>query len=100
MGSVSTISGSTLQGDEDGIGEESKFFEPAGLFITPLDGIGYVSDAASCHIRRISLISVVAPVISCSTVITSLIRPSGCNSYDQVRTYVCVCVCVSVCVCV
>ena len=84
-GSVSTLAGSTLQGEQDGIGKDSTFFEPVGLFVSPDDGVGYVTDTASCHVRTVSPLPVVSREISCGSVITSLIRPSGCTSYDQVR---------------
>ena len=84
-GSVSTLAGSTLQGEQDGIGKDSTFFEPVGLFVSPEDGVGYVTDTASCHVRTVSPLPVVSRKISCGSVITSLIIPSGCTSYDQVR---------------
>ena len=88
-GSVSTLAGSTIQGEKDGTGKFSTFFEPSGVYVSSTDGIGYVSDTSSCHIRRITPTSIVTPLISCDTMITSLIRPSGCTSYDQVIMYFC-----------
>ena len=86
-GSVSTLAGSTIQGGNDGMGKTSTFFEPSGLYVSSSDGIGYVSDTSSCHIRRVTPILSVAELISCDTVITTLIRPSGCTSYDQVSIF-------------
>ena len=88
-GSVSTLAGSAIQGGKDGTGKFSTFSEPSGIYVSSSDGIGYISDASTCHIRRVALTSIVAPSISCDTVITSLIRPSGCTSYDQVIIYFC-----------
>lgn len=80
-GGVSTIAGTSIQGVEDGKGIESSFYDPTGIFVTS-DNVAYVSDAASCHIRRVSPISLVATSINCSTNLDIVFRPSGCTSYD------------------
>lgn len=82
MGRVSTIAGTALGGVEDGFGDESTFFYSSGVFVTE-DNIAYVVDAASCRIRRVSPLPLVAPQITCSTKATEIIRPSGCTSFDQ-----------------
>lgn len=81
-GTVTTIAGTSIQGVEDGNGDEASFYNPTGLFVTD-DNIVYVSDAASCHIRRVSPVSVVAQPIDCLTKLDEILRPSGCTSYDQ-----------------
>lgn len=81
QGRVSTLAG-TVQGIEDGRGEEATFYNPSGVFVTA-DNIAYVSDAASCKIRRITPVRHVAQSIACSTRLVDVIRPSGCTSYEQ-----------------
>ena len=80
---VSTLAGNALQGHEDGRADESTFFESRSVFVTG-DNVAYVADAASCRIRRISPMPLVAEKIDCSTTPQELIRPSGCTSYDPV----------------
>lgn len=90
-GTVATIAGTTLQGREvtqpnptplifrvvtcacsdpltallflvqDGEGPVASFFESVGIVVSPLDGRVFVSDAASCHIRRITGVPQVRP---------------------------------------
>lgn len=79
---VSTIAGTSLQGHDDGLAQESNFFYSSGLFITS-DDIAYVADSATCRIRRITPYPSVAEHIQCGTRPVELIRPSGCTSYDQ-----------------
>ena len=79
---VSTIAGVSLQGNDDGYGDESKFFYSSGVFVTE-DSVAYVVDAVSCRVRRISPLSSVAEPVQCSTIATDLVRPSGCTSFDQ-----------------
>lgn len=81
-GRVSTVAGNAQQGQDDGLGKEAKFFNPQGVFVTS-DGIGYVVDQGSCRIRRISPLPLMASTISWDTTAVSLIRPSGCTSFDQ-----------------
>ena len=82
-GTVSTIAGTTIQGREDGEGPVASFFESVGIVVSPLDDRVYVSDAASCHIRRITSVPQVAQTIDETMTIMDVIRPSGCTSYDQ-----------------
>eukprot|EP01041_Mallomonas_annulata_P002580 gene2580-5042_t len=81
QGRVSTIAGTGLQGYEDGIGQESTFFDPSSVVVTS-DNIAYVTDSATCRIRRITPAPLVAQSVSCVTDAVSLIRPSGCTSFD------------------
>lgn len=81
-GRVSTIAGDALQGHDDGIGEESTFFYPSDVFVAQ-DNVVYIVDSASCRIRRVTPIPLVAQRLSCSTTAVSLVRPSGCTSFDQ-----------------
>ena len=82
-GWVSTIAGTSLQGENDGFGTEATFFDPSGLFVTA-DNIVYLADSASCHIRRVSPIEQTAQPVTCSTTAADVIRPSGCTSYDEI----------------
>jgi len=81
-GRVSTIAGNGFQGEDDGVGEKSTFSDPTGIFVTE-DNIMYVADASTCKIRRLTPFPLAAQQISCSSDGTSLIRPSGCTSFDQ-----------------
>ena len=49
--------------------------------MTP-NGIIYVSDSASCRLRRIYTPRRAVPFISCDDTFEQLFRPSGCSSYD------------------
>jgi len=80
-GRVSTIAGTSLQGHDDGIADQSNFFYSSGVFVTP-DNIAYVSDAATCRIRRITPFPEVAEQATCASKAAEFIRPSGCTSYD------------------
>jgi hypothetical protein len=81
-GRVSTISGNAEQGYEDGDGAESTFFSPSGVAVTA-DDIAYVIDSGTCRVRRVMAMHQVSPPISCGVRGGDIIRPSGCNSYDQ-----------------
>jgi len=93
-GRVSTLAGSytkhqngadttyLMQGQDDGRGDESTFFQPSGVFVDD-DGMAYTVDAASCRIRRITPMERVAESITCTTVPHQIVRPSGCTSFDQ-----------------
>ena len=80
-GRVSTIAGSLDEGERDGQGDESSFNSPSGVIVTS-DDIAYVVDAVSCRLRRITPALLVAEEATCSSTVDSLIRPSGCASYD------------------
>ena len=71
-----------MQGQDDGRGEEATFFGPSGVFVSD-DGIAYVTDAASCRIRRLTPMALVAEPVQCTTRPHEIIRPSGCTSFDQ-----------------
>ena len=79
---VTTLAGGDIEGDVDGDGPESKLNNPMSITITG-DGVAYVSDSASCKIRRISIPSTFAPHISCGDSLASIMRPSGCSSYNK-----------------
>ena len=81
-GRVSTVAGNAIAGTNDGFETEATFFNPQGVFVTR-DGIGYVVDQGSCRIRRITPLPIIANVIIWSTAAVSLIRPSGCTSFEQ-----------------
>ena len=83
QGNVVTIAGNTLQGHDDGRADESTFFEPSGVYVTS-DTIAYVTDRASCRIRRITPLPLVSQGLTCSTNAQSLVRPSGCTSFEQI----------------
>lgn len=82
MGRVSTIAGDSIQGHEDGRGDEATFFVPSGVFVTG-DNIAYVADAASCRIRRLTPLPLVSEKLTCDAQAVGLVRPSGCTSFDQ-----------------
>lgn len=47
------------------------------------DGAAYVSDAASCRLRRVApTVSFAAAAVTCETTLTEVLRPSGCSSYE------------------
>jgi hypothetical protein len=82
MGRVSTVAGNSFQGIDDGPGDEATFFDPTGVIVTS-DNIAYVVDTASCKLRRITPMPLVAPEIGCDVMAKELMRPSGCVSYDM-----------------
>ena len=81
-GRVSTVAGTARQGIIDGLETEATFFNPQGVFVTR-DGLGYVIDQGSCRVRRITPLPQIANRILWSTSAVSLIRPSGCTSFEQ-----------------
>ena len=81
-GNVVTLAGNALQGHDDGRGDESTFYEPSGVFVTA-DTIAYTTDRASCRVRRITPLPLVAQKLTCSTDAQILVRPSGCTSFEQ-----------------
>jgi hypothetical protein len=78
---VSTIAGNSLTGHDDGLAQLSTFYYSSGLWVSE-KGIAYVTDAASCHVRRITPYPLVGQSATCSSLITDFLRPSGCISYD------------------
>ena len=84
-GTVVTIAGNALQGQEDGRGDEATFFQPTGVVVSG-DTIAYVADRASCRVRRITPLPLVAGVrsIDCSTRAEEIVRPSGCTGFEQI----------------
>jgi hypothetical protein len=82
QGNIVTLAGNALQGHDDGRGDESTFFEPSGVFVTS-DNIAYTSDRASCRLRRVTPLPLVAQKLTCSTNAQMLVRPSGCTSFEQ-----------------
>ena len=82
-GRVSTMAGNGFQGHDDGLGTESSFYNPSGIFVTS-DNIVHVVDTGSCRIRRLTPIPLAAEKLTCNSNIMNIIRPSGCTSYDQI----------------
>ena len=80
-GRVSTIAGVIDDGERDGQGDESSFNNPQGVIVTS-DDIAYVVDAVSCRLRRVTPALLVSEHATCTSTVDSLIRPSGCASYD------------------
>lgn len=80
-GRVSTVAGTSYQGYDDGVATEATFFNPDGIVMTA-DNIAYVVDVATCKLRRITPMPLVAESLTCSSQAKILIRPSGCVSYD------------------
>lgn len=61
---------------------QARFARPSGVASTS-DGAAYVSDSASCRLRRVApTLSVTAAAASCNTTLLELLRPSGCSSYE------------------
>ncbi|CAM9229204.1 unnamed protein product [Hapterophycus canaliculatus] len=81
-GRVSTAAGGAEPGEADGTGPEARFSRPSGLTSTA-DGAAYLTDAASCRLRRVApTVSFAAALATCSTTLIEVLRPSGCSSYD------------------
>ncbi len=78
---VSTIAGTSLTGHDDGLAQLSTFYYSSGVYVDSR-GVAYVSDAASCHLRRVTPFPLVSQQATCQSLITDFIRPSGCISYD------------------
>ncbi len=85
MGTVVTLAGNSLQGQDDGRGDESTLFQPTGIVVTQ-DTIGYIADRGSCRLRRLTPLPLVQGVhsITCSSRAEEIIRPSGCTSFEQI----------------
>ena len=80
-GSITTLAGGKHEGSRDGDGVDSTFNNPTSITITG-DGVAYVSDSASCRIRRVSSTATVAQKILCTDSLASIMRPNGCSSYN------------------
>ncbi len=82
-GTVSTLAGDgVFSGLLDGNGTEASFTGPSGV-VSRSGGEIFVADAGSCRIRRVLPVELSSQEISsCSTSLTSILRPRGCSSYD------------------
>lgn len=61
---------------------QARFSRPSGVTSTA-DGAAYLSDAASCRLRRVApTVSFAAALATCNTTLAEALRPSGCSSYD------------------
>ncbi|CAM9983282.1 unnamed protein product [Ectocarpus sp. 6 AP-2014] len=81
-GRVTTAAGGAEPGEADGTGPEARFSRPSGVASTA-DGAAYLSDAASCRLRRVApTVSFAAALATCNTTLAEALRPSGCSSYD------------------
>lgn len=78
---VDTIAGTTGENELDGFGSEAGFNKPEGVTVTS-DGYIYISDSASCRIRRAFYAKDLLPAARCSDSLTSVFRPPGCSSYN------------------
>jgi sugar lactone lactonase YvrE len=78
---VSTVSGKVISGKADGMAHETSFNEPRGVAMAQ-DGRIYVADFVGSRVRRITRGADVAMPISCSATGETVLRPSGCASYD------------------
>ena len=75
------LTGQHDEGERDGAGDEAEFNQPDGVAMSA-DGSMYIVDKLSCRLRRASPAESIAQNVSCDSVVTSVIRPSGCASYD------------------
>ena len=78
---VSTIAGGAISGKADGLAEEATFNEPKGVTMAA-DGRIYVADFVGSRIRRLTRAYDIPKDVTCETRGDSLVRPSGCSSYD------------------
>lgn len=61
---------------------QARFARPSGVTSTS-DGAAYISDVASCRLRRVApTIKFVAAPATCNTTLLEVLRPSGCSSYE------------------
>ncbi|CAM9874206.1 unnamed protein product, partial [Laminaria digitata] len=61
---------------------KTRFARPSGVTSTA-DGAAYITDAASCRLRRAApTVSFAAAPATCNTTLTEVLRPSGCSSYE------------------
>jgi hypothetical protein len=79
---VFTIAGGGRSGERDGYGREAAFFHPEGITISQ-DGFMYITDSASCRIRRVSNQSNYLVPLKCQRTFASVLRSSGCASYNS-----------------
>ena len=68
---VDTIAGTTGENELDGFGSEAGFNKPEGVTVTS-DGYIYISDSASCRIRRAFYAKDLLPEARCSDSLTSV----------------------------
>ena len=78
---VSTISGGAISGKADGMAEHATFNEPKGVTMAA-DGRIYVADFVGSRVRRLTRAYDIPKDATCETTADSLVRPSGCSSYD------------------
>lgn len=79
---VITLAGGLFDGDSDGIGEEASLDKPRGVFVEPAGHV-FFTDSATCRVRRVSPAGLVAEPAHCNTRLIDIVRPSGCDMYDQ-----------------
>ena len=78
---VDTLAGTERESERDGFGSGASFNKPEGIAVTA-DGSIFVSDSASCRIRRAYYNSVSLLQSTCVDTLSTLFRPSGCSSYN------------------
>jgi hypothetical protein len=78
---VSTVAGGVIPGKADGLAEEASFNEPKGVTMAS-DGRIYIADFVGSRVRRLTRAYDVSKDVTCDTTGDSLVRPSGCSSYD------------------
>jgi len=79
---VVTLAGTTVDGDEDGVGDHARFDKPRGVVVDSQGHI-YVADTQSCRLRRLSPARLVAKSLTCEQQLVDIVRPQGCDMYDQ-----------------
>ena len=78
---VSTVSGKVISGKADGLSHEASYNEPRGVAMAA-DGRIYVADFVGSRVRRLTRGVDVAMPITCDATGETVLRPSGCASYD------------------
>ncbi len=78
---VSTIAGQLEDGEQDGLGNETRFNEPRGI-VMAADSRVYVADTGSCRVRRLSSADLTSMSVECSASLLHLLSPAGCTSYE------------------
>ena len=79
---VVTLAGSTDDGDSDGVGISARFDKPRGVAVDA-EGRIYVADTQSCRLRRLSPARRVVKPLLCEQQLVDVLRPQGCDMYDQ-----------------
>ncbi len=79
---VVTLAGTTEDGDADGLGGDARFDKPRGVTVDK-DGHIYVADTQSCRIRRLAPARLIAKDVTCDAQLVDVLRPQGCDMYDQ-----------------